>query len=449
MTSANFFENFNDELRPYMADVFRYGCYGDERYLPLLSNKKSETVYKKLPKISDAVGNDVFAHAGRGAGKNSGSFRFQYDRYSHDINYLVKLYQHRAFQSRNALPCMLLILQYAYEMCDENDDELITFGSFISTSEVDYNIIFDEDTINNYFSNVFSQNGVLIKEKKGQYRLAYNPLDVFVDDDYALEELKEVYDALELYSYRAPVKTPVNMAMETLRRYIYWKTSRRVKPKRIMGCEYNYIFTVLDDECSLDLTEAIQKKSFLKCFKYMQTDYTYIYPIKLVTETRYGRQYLIAIEWDGTFSDSVISSIRIDKIHRVENLAEEEKSMAPNFESFEERIDKAMELLDRSFTVEASDIDNIITIRFEKEYGGRNIYQEVLEDLHGGELVSEDDDSFVVALRVSRVDGLKPWLRQFGRAFSVVEDSEDAKKLALQIKNSLNLMRKNYGIVSD
>lgn len=324
---------------------------------------------------------------------------------------------------------------------DKLNDELGIIINTVSSSEInkskgkDYNPIRDGK----------------IKDKDNLYhhKLSNDIFEHFKDNP---EILNNILDMVCFFYNHSDIPVPGWQLANTLRTYIYSYYS----PDDINNPEDpiyqfpdNNALSVLDSDVFWDCITAIHQHNTI-LFEYHVKETALnitAYPIKVISERQYGRQYLFTYQYES----QKYCIYRLDRISNVQalNMPDDQKYSFIKPRKYED-VDSELEKIyasasENSFNTDIGiyDTPETILLHFKTHKDHiEKLKKRITNRTTKGIILNEKDESFDYKIVVNNSRELIPWIREFGPLVTV--DSETCPDLHDKIKDEITEILKRY-----
>lgn len=146
-------------------------------------------------------------------------------------------------------------------------------------------------------------------------------------------------------------------------------------------------------------------------------------PLKIVYDHQYGRWYLLAYDRAGL------------RKYRMEGITNIEQGDPVDEAFFEEKVREVEESIEHSWLI---DTGQPVTVRarfYHPEGSEPNFIKErVLLQGQWGQIVEEDEHSFIYEITVNGTSEIKPWLRSFGSSCEILEPAQLRREMIAEWK---------------
>ena len=290
-----------------------------------------------------------------------------------------------------------------------------------------------------------------VKDKDNQYfyKLSNDIFGHFVDDPQMLEN---IYDMVCFFYNHSDIAVPGWQLANTLRTYIYSNyPSTKINKAEIPIYHFtdSNVLNVLDADVFWDAITAVHNHNAISFdYKAQENEYQIIvYPIKVISERQYGRQYLFAY----CYSDKAYYIYRLDRMRdiRTLDLNKEEKYAFIGTEK-QDDIDKELKnifevVFENAWNIDIKNYENpkSVLIHFRKGKGNLEWIKRTVSMKRGnGEIINETDEGFDYRVKVTNTVEIIPWIRQFGAQATVDRDANP--ELHEKLKNEMMEMLSRY-----
>ncbi|SDE48433.1 Predicted DNA-binding transcriptional regulator YafY, contains an HTH and WYL domains [Paenibacillus sp. UNCCL117] len=281
----------------------------------------------------------------------------------------------------------------------------------------------------------------VIKREPGPRPYRYRIQDDLIRD-LSDEELIDLYDFVDVMANTQIPSVQGYLLRDGLKKHLLRKAfePHAVEP---FLYKYHYYSRILDEAHLFTLLHAIRHRRKVRFLYFSpKSDKSYAskntnplferdangraektLPLKIVYDHQYGRWYLLS------YSRSVIRKYRMEGITQIE----EEEAVDEAW--YEEKKSELAEKIRYSWLI---DTGRLVTIRarfFNPEGSEPNFIKErVLLQGQWGEIVFEDEHSFIYEIPVNGTTEIKPWLRSFGSSCEVLEPASFRQEMIAEWK---------------
>lgn len=281
------------------------------------------------------------------------------------------------------------------------------------------------------------------------YKLSNDIFSHFIDDQ---KMLKSIYDMVCFFYNQSDIAVPGWQLSNTLRTYIYSNypaTDIFSHEEPIYQFIDNNVLTVLDAEIFWDLVTAIHNhKAVSFIYKTPENELCIsVYPIKVISERQYGREYLFAYSYENT----KFLIYRLDRISNVHdyNISDKIKYSFLKVEDLN-NIDEALKniydfVFRDAWNVDISNYENPQTILLHfktRNENLQNLKDRISSRTSKGIIKNESESGFDFEIKVTNTIEITPWIRSFGSEATV--DKEHNPELHNKIKNELTEILTRY-----
>lgn len=276
-----------------------------------------------------------------------------------------------------------------------------------------------------------------------------------INDSY-LESLSLLTD---FFYNISPLSLPGYLLSNTLNTYISPDIQRfRVTPlseknvkasfesDHIFYYRWAHLHNILDDDIKWTVLHAINNKHSIN-YIYKKSEYT-VYPIKLVVDCQYGRDYLFAY----SNASNSFHNIRIDAISNINEIADENSDISEqNCKSTSLPTHNLQAIYDEQhkfcWNVNISDHTEkvLIHFRFSNEKIMESVRRKVLATGRHGRISDTGQQGFDFSVEVYDPVEMIPWIRQFGE-YAVV-DSTMCPDLFKRVQSDYKEILSQYEII--
>lgn len=322
-------------------------------------------------------------------------------------------------------------------------------GIFIDTAPIDDHVDFPKDQKQFHKSTKTSKEKVKNKDNEYFYRLSD---DIFSICDEDPDTLNNLMDMIRFFYNQSDIAVPGWQLANTLHSYMYFKGLVEdfdyIEEPIFQFCDSNAL-SVIDNDVFWTLLDYIYTKQPIT-FEYSvgEVKNPEVFPIKIVCERQYGRQYLFAYN----YRDKKYYIYRLDRISKIDslNMSDNDKLNFKQDISTPSDID---EFLSESYKKAFKNAWNIDISNYEapqsilihfKDSKARifHLLQTIKNINREGEIQNETETSFDYLTIVPNTIEIIPWIRSFGSSATV--DKEHNPDLYEKLKNNLTEMINRY-----
>lgn len=308
-----------------------------------------------------------------------------------------------------------------------------------------------------------TKQGILNLEKKSNVN--YYSLQPNIFKDLSTLEISKLYNALEFFSNTAFITVPGYYLIDTLNNYLKYEQNNSIKstPKNIFVFEHFNMSKIIDDEASKKIVDYINLKKPLK-FTFEESlafnleppkeiDLS-VYPLKLVTDFKYNRQYLIGYNLDDSIPEKErIKPYRLDRIAKIKN-SPKPKSKIPDLEYEILKKDWTVSFVNNQkiqeknskkvYTFNEDDLKTIeVDFYFDKNHP-LEIKDLIQKEKKFGEFKKIKNNHFLFSIKLYDPKAIKPWLRSFWDIAKVRKSNEHT--LFEDLNSDIKEVLMKYGI---
>ena len=290
----NFFLESIDKYRAVIQNIYTYGCF-DRKQLAAQCRCSEDTVKKALTFynicLSSFIAQKENVLSIRGKGRPTEAKYLQYDRFSINENYLYNIYLWAKIVKK----------------------QMWTYSNF--RRDPSFLMESPKSTINaqiNEFCLYFSE--YLARSNKSK---CSQDLECIINQISGKSGDRDmliccICDALSVFGRKAPYSVPAYSISHKLMKLC----NAQFKSERLWSFMYDNYDRILYDEAVYTIWQAIQNKKLIGYLKVGTGEKTvnYVIPLMIMHEYNSGRGYLL---YSPVGSDSVIRSIRLDKLYKV------------------------------------------------------------------------------------------------------------------------------------
>ncbi|MFC0215824.1 helix-turn-helix transcriptional regulator [Paenibacillus chartarius] len=268
----------------------------------------------------------------------------------------------------------------------------------------------------------------VIKKEPGPRPYRYRLQDDLVQS-LSEDELIDLYDFVDVMANTQVPSVQGYLLRDGLKKHLLRSQARRDAIEPFLY-KYHYYSRILDEAHLFTLLHAIRQRRKVR-FLYFSPKSEKSYaskntnplfekepegraettlPLKIVYDHQYGRWYLLAYGREGI------------RKYRTEGLTQIEEDEAVDDTWYEEKQRELAEKLRHSWLI---DTGRPVTVRarfYNPEGPEPNFIKErVLLQGQWGQIVHEDEHSFIYEIKVNGTIEIKPWLRSFGSSCEILE----------------------------
>lgn len=282
--------------------------------------------------------------------------------------------------------------------------------------------------------------GVIRKEAGGRpyrYRI-HNDLVRNLSDD----ELLDLYDYIDVMANTQVPSVQGYLLRDGLKKHLLRRHDEGLTTEPFLY-KYHYYSRILDEAHLYTLLNAIdghRKVRFVyfspkseQSYAAKNTNPLYerdkednvvtTLPLKVVYDHQYGRWYLLSSGRDGI------------RKYRMEGITQLEEGEVVSEDYFEAKTSELMRKIEHSWLI---DTGRPVTVRarfYNPEGAEHNFIKDrVLLQGQWGQIVSEDEGSFLYEITVNGTTEIKPWLRSFGSSCEIVEPIQLRREMIAEWK---------------
>lgn len=425
-------ESFDKEIQFLRMLVLTSGAYNRKQFAERLGISV-HTFDKTVQKLKE-IANSLYQQLPEEQGKElAESIRFNY----HDSADPMLLFLFRAKSLKESesqrIPLLLAALHEkpltAMELLD------LCSGSLTADSPLP-----DEKTIRTDLK-YLEEVGVITKETTARpfrYR-TQNDLVRKLSD----EELMDLYDFVDIMANTQVPSVQGYLLRDGLKKNLYRSHSEKQIAEPFLY-KYHYYSRILDEAHLFTLLNAIgnrRKVQFVyfspkseKSYASKNTNPLFeraaqgkqekTLPIKVIYDHQYGRWYLLAYN-----SREGIRKYRLEGITQIE----EDEHVLEDF--FDARRTELEEKIQFSWLIDTGNPVKVRARFFNPGVSQPNFVKErVLLQGQWGQIVEEDESSFVYEITVNGTTEIKPWLRSFGSSCEVLEPNQFRREMIAEWK---------------
>lgn len=483
-------------IRELLRICFLYGCFTGADisrgtyFLPQRNQGGSvirKSTYSTRLKQLQMLFPDTFLR--KSAGKLK-IYSISTDLYDSMDDALLKSYKVRAFTTGQFMNYFLILLA-SQKIIEESDNEEVAFSAksiasviidaYDSAKDVTEDIpqpflkeceALESDKSGQVFDILKTHINALLGDGVLQNADEYAPLSVYdkpLFDDEArfqnnrlfslapdfLGELKpmtlqHLFDHLDHCSKSASIRLPYYLAKCRIR--LYCNTHDvPLQKKYAIKYRHNYLFGILDEEVELQLLHAIQDHSAVRIehkydeFKYGKDDSFHkidtdeVIPSHIIQDADSGRSYLACY----SFQTKKAMVLRLDLILDVEQLEKPDECTLSIASS-------ACSLLNNAWCASPVNYEqqHEIHLHFHAPSQKRYLADDIMRRFQPSQIKKTNSKDGFIELFITAVvsDPIEmiPWIRSMGRYLTVVQDTEDGKKLFAAVQDSFTKMLQKY-----
>ncbi len=295
-------------------------------------------------------------------------------------------------------------------------------------------------------------NTIKVKNEDNEYFYKLTS-DIFQDIGENTAVMDNLLDMVRFMYNQSDIAVPGWQLANTLTTYMFCKGMANIDTKEepIFQFMDTNVLNVIDNDIFWELINAIHSHNVIS-FDYTTGDEPTItvYPIRVIAERQYGRQYLFAYH----YNSGEYYIYRLDKISNVELLKKDTSSKYSFLTSdgciSDADIDKRLNELYQRIFANALNIDirnhenpQNVLIHFNTNTKNRSVLlPKVTNKTNHGEVINETETGFDYKITVPNTIEIIPWIRSFGA--QAVVDAETNPELYSKIKNELSEIIKRY-----
>lgn len=412
----NFIRDYQT-IRDVLKELFIYGCYKDSKIIEKL-NISSRKLEKEFQRLHFYTGE---TERNERNVKHSKIYGFNYDCYKNN-NYLYDTYRLKTIEM-NYFNRYILILQILnkYHMVEIKNLNQLSDGRL----ECDSSAI-------NKMINEMVDLGVIERENKQVIKEAQN-----IFHHLSEEELVVLRTVIELYEKTMPCSVLGYFCRCSIEQYMKQKYKKEIELENTCIFGYDFLYRTLNDEIIYEIMEAIEEKIMIEVEENNKSKLTTIFPLKIIEEYMYGRQYLYGMDMES----------KEEKCWRIEKIKNIKKVTGNNNAISTEEISEKLKKIDKGWCVGISnkkEETEEVVIEFECEEGEEYILNRVELEKQWGGLEFIHPRKAILRIAVNQSREMIPWIRSFGKYAKVIK----GEKLKQELKKSWEEMLTEYESIS-
>ncbi|ANY72756.1 WYL domain-containing protein [Paenibacillus ihbetae] len=242
------------------------------------------------------------------------------------------------------------------------------------------------------------------------------------------EELLDLYDFVDIMANTQVPSVPGYLLRDGLKKQL--QRSEAMPFTETFLYKYHYHSRILDEAHLFTLLKAIRNRLKVRFLYFSpKTELSYaskntnplfereskgrwekVLPLKVVYDHQYGRWYLLANGREGI------------RKYRMEGMTQIEEDAAVDEAWFEAKMQELEERIRHSWLIDTGRPVEVRARFFHPGVSGPSFVKErVLLQGQWGEIIEEDEVSFIYEITVNGTTEIKPWLRSFGSACEILE----------------------------
>lgn len=407
------------------------------RFLGMKEKYFYDKFYPKFNKELKRQINDDYVEATKR--KQFSYTRLKYDAYQYNENILMAFYRQNKTLRPNELERLTEIITML-------GDQPMTKEELVKKFNSKQNFVVD-----NAFTRSFERSlpeleklGVIFKTKQTKpykYKLDYRILETLT-----LQELIDLYGFVHYVSNAAILSVPGYFLLDTIKEYILHQDASIELD--VFSYKYVNFGRILDEYKCMQLLHALEEKKYVQLRYYPKDSKQRAYvstnemdkpnvekfiPLTILFDHQYGRWFFLGQE-ESEESYRVLKMEGIDEIDIGESHATQSAQLT---NQMEEDMESSWLLnMDPKAKVTVE-----VKFYFDSSLPGRNFIKERVERQgQWGEIVTEEEDSFLYSITVNGTREIKPWIRSFGSSAEVVSPVE----LRQELMDEWKMIREEY-----
>lgn len=391
-------------------------------------NKARSTYYLDMKRIAHYTDNKIQEYQS----ENNKYNQIINDLYKYPSNFLLETYRFSSYSIND--------LQYYFMIMQNMQKEVTTIDSLIDKIKKYYKINDNcYQSIRNKLNELVALGYIKVEKKKGQQYFSLE--DDILEYIFRLD-LMDKLDLMVLFFHNFYFLASAGYdLLETIRQYQISENYPDIvnhykKQNDIFLYRYNPIHHVLDNDIVWKILKALNDKKIIEYSYKNQSNKEMlckIYPIKIITEYDYGRQYIYGFD----INEKKYFSNRIDSIYNLH--VTDESAYIP------ENTDKNMQNM---WSVSTYESKYNVKIYFDFPKEDIIQYKILKRDLYNTKRfgkITEKDNLLIFEIQVSGYMELVPWINSFGE-YALV-DKEVCPELYEKIVEHTNELMVLYGLI--
>lgn len=485
-TFLNDIKNY-DLIREMLHHIYMYGNYSKVDIVKSNMIGSERTVYDMINRIKNYLdGEYLTTHKLPNRKQDKNGYRLKYDPFQCPINYLANTYRNCSYVVEDFIFYYTLLQAFKpYEKY--NSYKHLNLEDYSEdVSELIYNNSYSYDDIMSNFHDVLMANEHILQTLDQSSSNANIDTEILITPAKARDRLNELVELgiitkeNSMYSLAPDLLEDYEENLENLMlltQFFYNFNELCIPGYYLATTLAQYSITVSDEQkhdllteqenpvffyknCSLQnviddnifwsiLTEINNLSPITYDYKNKNFNvFTYtVFPLKIIIEKQYGRQYLYAYN----YSNEQYSTFRLDSISNIStntNISNDEKySFLKSNKNVQQQINAIyIEKMKYSWNTTVSDKIYDILIHFSCEKKG---YVQLLNRVKAtgryGTIIPINETSFDYGIKVNSYIEIKPWVRGFGH--SALVDRDVSPELFEEIKNDYRKECELYEII--
>lgn len=264
--------------------------------------------------------------------------------------------------------------------------------------------------------------------------------------------LQHLYDLLDHCSKSADIRLPCYLAKCKIELYCN-AHGVSFQKKQAIKYRHNYLFGILDEEVELQLLHAIQDHYAVRIehkydeFRYGKDDSFHkidtdeVIPSHIIQDTDSGRSYLVCY----SLQAKKAMAIRLDLILDVEELEKPDEDTLSMALSECSQLNNAWCASPVNYE-QKHEIHLQFHVPSYKGYLANDIKRHFQSSQIKESKTEDGSIELLITAAVSDPVEMIPWIRSMGRYLTVLQDTEDGKKLFTAVQRSFSKTLQKYGI---
>lgn len=418
--------DYND-IRTILRDIYIFGCYSREDFIKKgLSGRKYDNEQRRI----NAYLPEGFIKKRRENGKVL--YYCNYNVHEGDGKYLAENYLAETY--RNKSFTMLDITAYFWILSILDKRHGLSLQEILDQiPSANEDILFTKDNLRIKLREL-EERDLVYSCKEGRNVLFYLTEDVWAD--FSVEELQQIYLFLEFVKNTVPLEMPYVFLQKRLQMYMCMKGIDCPK-ESVFQIKHSHLFNVLDNEILLQILQAIHEQRTVKIKRSGGNEISEVFPIRIIHDCSYGRQYLLCVEYLGNEEFGSAYMIRLDRI--IDILSGNKIDVELSMKTAEVIKDAEQCWCTSGLSDPAHRIViEVATTEKNESYIVRRLYREG----HGGNITKTANGIYQYSIYVKDPLEMTPWIRSFGEYMRVIDD--DGTGLAERISNDWKAAVKKY-----